>query len=363
MGARVLVLCADIGEGHVTVARALTEQLGAHPGVDTVELRTDLAVMGTSMGRFMESGFRTHLDRIGWTYDLAYRVFFERGLPRRAGQLALALLGGRALSRTIVGFRADVVVAEHPVLSAALGELRARGRMQMPVCSSISDPAGLYYWAHPGIDMHLLGWPESMAEVDRIAGAGKSVVVRPPIDHRYVEPLDWTPARAELGLPMDRPVAVVSGGGWGMGDLVGAAEIAHGVLTDGLVVALAGRSDDAHRALSGRFARDRGVRVLGFTHQMPELLTAADVLIHTTGGTTALEARAVGCPLINYGTAVAHVRAHARAMEELGLAAWAQDRPALEPALRRTLAAGRNAPMKFDLLPGAADVIVGVARR
>ncbi|HEX3801666.1 MAG TPA: glycosyltransferase [Solirubrobacteraceae bacterium] len=363
MGLRVLVLCADIGEGHVTVAQALTASLRDHERVDAVELRTDLTVMGARMGRFMDNGFRTHIDGSGWSYDLAYRVFFEPELPRRAGQLALALLGGRGLRRTIADFKADVVVAEYPVLSAALGELRALGRLPVPVCSSISDPAGLYYWAHPGVDMHLLSWPQSLAEADRIAGPGKSTVVRPAIDARYMEPLDRASARAELGLPMDVPVVVVSGGGWGMGDLAGAAEVASDLLTDGLVVALAGRSEDAHTALSARFAQDRGVRVLGFTRQMPELLMAADALIHTTGGTTALEAQVVGCPLINFGSSVAHVRAHARALAELGMARWAPDRQALEPALRATLAAGRRQPMVVDGLPRAADVVVGVAGR
>jgi UDP-N-acetylglucosamine:LPS N-acetylglucosamine transferase len=284
-------------------------------------------------------------------------------LPRRAGQLALAVLGGRGLLRTIAGFRADVVVAEYPVLSAALGELRRLGRLQVPVCSSISDPAGLYYWAHPGIDLHLLDWPESLAEVERIAGPGKSMVVRPPLDNRYFEPLDRTSARVELGLPLDVPMVVVSGGGWGMGDLLGAAEVARDALPDGLVVALAGRSDEAHAALSRRFGSDRSVRVLGFTHQMPELLMGADALIHTTGGTTALEARAVGCPLINYGTAVAHVRAHARALAERGLAEWAAERASLGPALRRALQSGRRAPMRFDGLPGAPEAVVALARR
>ncbi len=363
MGLRVLVLCADIGEGHVTVARALTESLREHAQVDAVELRTDLTVMGPRMGRFMDNGFRTHIDGERRSYELAYRAFFEPALPRRAGQLALAVLGGRGLRRTIADFKADVVVAEYPVLSAALGELRALGRLPVPVCSSISDPAGLYYWAHPGVDMHLLAWPESLAEAERIAGPGRSTVVRPAIDARYLRPLDRTLARAELGLPTDQPVVVVSGGGWGLGDLSGAVEVSRGVLADGLVVALAGRNEDARAALRATFRQDRGVRVMGFTQQMPELLMAADALIHTTGGTTALEAKVVGCPLINYGTGVAHVRAHARALAELGLALWAPDRLALAPALRATLAAGRHPPAMLDGLPPAADVVVGVARR
>jgi len=363
MGARVLVLCADIGEGHLTTARALTSRLREHPAVDAVELRSDLTVMGPRMGRFMERGFHTHLEQGRPSYDLAYRVFFQPEIPRRAGQLALALLGGRGLLRTIAGFRADVVVTEYPVLSAALGELRRLRRLPIPVCSSISDPAGLHYWAHPGIDLHLLNWPESLIEVERIAGPGKSVVVRPQLDSRYLEPLDRNAARVQLGLPLDSRLVVVSGGGWGMGDLMGATEVARAMTAPVTVVAVAGRSESTHAALIATFGQDPSVRVLGFTQQMPQLLMAADVLIHTTGGTTALEARVVGCPLINYGTGVAHVRAHARRLAELGLGQWAPDRRSLGPALQRALAAGRGSPLDVEGLPDSADEVVGLLRR
>src|SRR5436305_9946738 len=129
--------------------------------------------MGPRLGRFLTNGFHVHIDDVGWSYELAYRVFFQLAAPRHAAHLALAALGGRALRRTIAESRADVVVVEYPVLSATLGQLRALGRPAVPVCSSISDPAGLYYWAHPGIDLHLLSWPEALDEVERIAGPAR----------------------------------------------------------------------------------------------------------------------------------------------------------------------------------------------
>jgi UDP-N-acetylglucosamine:LPS N-acetylglucosamine transferase len=322
-----------------------------------VELRSDLEVMGRRFGRFMTDGFDTHLDRIGWTYELAYRLFFQLELPRRAAHLALAALGGKGLRHTVASFRASVVVTEYPVLSAALGQLRALGRIEVPVCSSVSDPAGLYYWAHPGIDLHLLSWPEAQAEVERIAGPGRAVAVRPLIDARFFSPPSRERARAVLSLPQDAHVVLVSGGGWGMGDLRGAVEVA---VEHGQVVCLTGRNERLRQQLEGL---DPRVSVLGFTDQMPALLAAADALIHTTGGTTALEARAVGCPLINFGTAVAHVRAHARAMAEQGLAEWAPDRAALGPALERTVGRDRPEPLRADQLANAADLVVRTAHR
>lgn len=359
-GLRVMVLCAAIGEGHLTVARELVTQLQARPEVEAVDFRTDLSVLGERLGRFMTSNFELHLEQIGWTYDLAYRVFYELAPARRLGRLALTALSAQALRRTIADFGADVVVTEYPVLSAALGELRAMGRLPVPVCSSISDPAGLHYWAHPGIDAHLLQWPEAVAEVDRIAGPGRAFPVKPLVDPRFLTPTSQAQARASLELPPVGAVVVVSGGGWGIGDVVGAAEEAlTQVGPDGFVLCLAGRNERLLDELRGRFAADPRVRVLGFTHQMPELLSAADVLVHTTGGTTALEARISGCPLINYGRGVAHVRAHARALQAQSVAEWAPRRRDLGGALARTLIAGRSQPLDVTSLPDAVDVSLG----
>lgn len=362
-GVRVLVMCADIGEGHLTVARSLADSLAARDDVSAVEFRTDLDVMGPRFGRFMTNGFHTHLDDVGWSYELAYRVFFQLGPPRDAAHLALAALGGRGLRRTIAEAGADVVVVEYPILSATLGQMRALGRLAVPVCSSISDPAGLYYWAHPGIDLHLLSWPEATAEVERIAGPGKAAAVRPLVDPRFSHAPPRDEARAALGVPLDVPLLLVSGGGWALGDLSGATEVALQSVPGAMVLCLAGRSERAQARLNGLYGAEKRVRVLAFTERMPELLSAADALIHTTGGTTALEARIVGCPLINYGTGPAHVRAHARAMAEQGLAEWAPDRSALHTALLRTLGRARPAPLQTAMLPDAAELVVARARR
>ena len=363
-------MCARIGQGHVTVAQALASDLLTHNEVAAVELRDDLRVLGAGFGRFMELGLRAQLRQIGspthplrrLSYELGYRLFFERALPRRAGHLALMTLGGRGLLRTIAAFGADVVVADYPVLSAALGELRARGRLSVPVCSLISEPAGLWYWAHPGIDLHLLCWPEALAEAQRIAGTDRAAVVRPMLNKRILHAPARSAARATLGLPLDQTLILVSGGGWGIGDLSGAATVALATVPDATVICLSGHSRQTQLRLRRAHAGNSRVRILGFTEQMPELLAAADAVIHTTGGTTALEARVIGCRLINYGSSVAHVRRHAQALQEWGVGLWAKDRAQLAEALPRSLAQAPPQPLNLDAAPDAANLVLKLPR-
>ena len=59
-------------------------------------------------------------------------------------------------------------------------------------------------------------------------------------------------ARAALGLPRDGKVVLVSGGGWGVGDLEGAVDAALGVEQRRAVVCLCGRNEGLRARWSSR---------------------------------------------------------------------------------------------------------------
>jgi UDP-N-acetylglucosamine:LPS N-acetylglucosamine transferase len=59
------------------------------------------------------------------------------------------------------------------------------------------------------------------------------------------------------------------------------------------VLALCGRNEAKHSYFEHVFAGDPNVRVLGFVDHMATLLSASDVLVHSTAGLTVLEAHVV----------------------------------------------------------------------
>ncbi len=152
-------------------------------------------------------------------------------------------------------------------------------------------------------------WSESRAPGAR-AGRNR----RPSTE--FLAPRSKTEARHRLALPDDGKVVVVSGGGWGIGDLAGAVRAAL-EMEASAVVCLSGHSERARRRLERRFGSNSRVRLLGFTDRMSDLLAAADALVHSTAGLTVLEAQIRGCPVISYGFAVGHIRANNRAYRAL----------------------------------------------
>jgi processive 1,2-diacylglycerol beta-glucosyltransferase len=271
---------------------------------------------------------------------------------------ASVALGARGLLGLIARERPAVVVSTYPGVSEALGRLRLARRLDLPVVSAITDLASLRFWAHPGVDLHLVTHPESVEEVREVAGADTDVVaVRGLNDSAFIHPPHRDDARRTLGLPPHGPVVVVSGGGWGVGDIEGAVDEAL-ALPGATVAVMCGRNDSLRARVEARYGSAPRVRPLGFTDQVPELFSAADALVHSTAGLTVLEAHLCGCPTISYGWGRGHIRANNVAFKRFGLADVAHTRAQLGPALRRALAERPRSPGRsFAALPTAAAVV------
>jgi UDP-N-acetylglucosamine:LPS N-acetylglucosamine transferase len=335
---RVLVLSADVGEGHAAAARALARQIEDSGQRAEVTVIDGLAAMGRLVQPVVEDGYRVQLRFMPWTYTVVYWLL-ERVAPIRwAARRLLCLFGSRPLARTIAEHDPDVVVSTYPAVTVVLARLRRTHAIQCPTIATITDLTGLFFWAQPGIDMHLVMYGESMSPVERIAGAGSAQLVSPLISAEFTTPRCPLEARRALGLPEAGRMVVVSGGGWGVGDITGAVrELLHeGEVS--AIVCLAGRNEQLRERLSEDFAGQERVYVYGFTDEMPRLLAAADVLVHSTGGVTCLEAKAAGTPVVSYGLPVGHARLNTRAMADLNLLRLANDTSELREHVRASFA-------------------------
>ena len=305
------------------------------PGAE-VDVVDGLEAMGRLLTLVVRDGSWLSFHWLPWLFELQY-FLLARFAPTRWLTLRLGcLIGARGLRRRSVSTiptSSSRPTRAPPRCSASCGR---RGRLDAPVVSAITDLAGLRFWAHPGVDLHTVTHRESIEEVERIAGPGSARWARPPTAASSSSRVSQADARRRLDLPEDGKVVVVSGGGWGIGDLTGAVDAA--LEADETTVALPDRAQRrARERLERRFGANPRVRVLGFTDRMSDLLAAADALVHSTAGLTVLEAQIRGCPVISYGFAVGHIRANNSAYERFGLARWrprrrASGRPSEPPS-------------------------------
>jgi UDP-N-acetylglucosamine:LPS N-acetylglucosamine transferase len=359
---RVLILTASVGEGHDLPARTLADQLLAEcPGAEIV-VEDALAYMGRTV-RMMSAGTATVVFyRFQFLWDVGFWVFARGALTRRATQALLTWMGAPGLLRMLRNRDPDVIVSVYPNVTEVLGRLRRKGVLDVPVLAGITDLAGMHYWASPGVDVHLVTHPESIAEVREVAGADTVVhcvhgFTRP----EFLVPRHQGDARAALGLPRDGKVVLVSGGGWGVGDVEGAVEEALGVECVVAVVCLCGRNEKLRSAMAARFGAEPRVRVEGFTDAMAEWMAAADVLVHSTGGLTVLESLMRGSRPISYGWGRGHLRLNNAAYTRFGLAEVVSTRAQLGEAIATAFSQGRVPANGFAELSSAASFVLAAA--
>ena len=356
---RVLVLTAEEGDGHYAAARAVAQELTAEAQAEVIVHDAYKGAFGRVVPFFSRDAYKVQLRFLPWSYGLEY-ILFTRFPPARGfARAGLAFLCSRPLMRFIRGVDPDLVVSTHPAITSVLGHLRRSGQLAIPTVATITDLDAHPFWSHRGIDLHLVMHEACVPAVERNAGRDSARVVRPIVAPTFRSQLSREGARKALRLSADGKVIVVSGGGWAVGDLEGAARAALSV-EGATVICLSGRDTELRKRLEERFEGETHLIVLGFTERMPELLAAADALVDASVGLTCLEALSCGCPIVVYGMPPGHSRMSAKQIARLGLAQLALKPAELTEALRR--AVGNGAP-GLNEAPSAASVIAVAQKR
>jgi processive 1,2-diacylglycerol beta-glucosyltransferase len=357
---KILIFSASIGEGHDLPARVLAEGIEREgPGTE-IEIVDSLALVNVLVRRLVLDSSRFHSKWGNRIFDLSYKLITDIRPTRWFAGKFTQWIAARPIRRAVLERNPDIAISTYPGSTEVLGDLRAKGKIDVTVVSAITDLAALRYWAHPGVDLHLITHPESAEEVGEIAPGTDVRCVRGLTDERFYEPRGQAEARKELGLPAEGRMVIVSGGGWAVGDLEGAAEEALGI-PDATVVCLCGRNDELRDELARHFSDEPRVRTEGFTDRMPDWFAAADVLVHSTAGLTVLEAIMEGCGVVSYGWGRGHVRVNNAAFQRFGLAEVAASRQELADALVRALEASGSPDESFARLPTAASAVLGLA--
>ena len=350
---RVLVVSGSVGAGHDGAARELAARLTAL-GAE-VSLRDFLDAVPRPAARMLREGYVETVLHAPVAFEFLFRRLERRGLLWQVERAVCARAEAR-VAGWAAETRADVVVSTYPLASQALGALRAAGRLSVPVITYLTDPAVHVSWLHPAVDRHVTV-TAATAEHGAARYGMPFEVAGPLVPGRFGNRLAAAPAaafRAELGLPEDRPVALLVAGSLGLGDVLSTTRA---VTAAGLTpLVLCGRNEALRRSAG----QEPGAVALGWRTDVDRLMQIANVLVQNAGGLSFTEALVAGLPTVTYRPIPGHGRANARVMDAAGLAPWARTPDELGTLLRREAARRRTPPPEGD---PAELVLASVATR
>ena len=310
MTKRVLLLISDTGGGHRSAANAITAAL------DEIELAPDGAPLRLEH-RIEDVGQHCTfpLSQLGPAYSAAVRFappiygalyHASNGRRRFRGMVrCLEPLYRERLKHLFLEYLPDVIVSVHPLLNFAA--LRARddaGMNEIPIITVITDLGKVHEsWLAPEVDAVVVPASEVYQRAvsrgiptDRIHQLGHPV-------HPKFEDVSETKAelRKQLGLPLEKIVALLMAGGEGGGKLLPTTlALAKSDLPLHLVV-VTGRNKALRQKL-GELASSLAapMTVLGYCNNVPQLMRAADLLVTKAGPGAIAEASVAEVPVVVY---------------------------------------------------------------
>ena len=366
---RILVLSASVGAGHVRAAEAVEAAIRQTTAKVTIANYDVLTLMSPAFRKVYSDGYFEMVKRaprlLGWLYDASDKPFHQDRLRQRLEQA-----GAIRLLKKIRDFNADIVICTHFLPTAMLNRERRKGRCSARIVTVVTDFEVHGMWLATPSDHYFVATGEAEAHLQSLGiAAGRITVSGIPTHPVFVEEKDRRMMRRRHGWHDDLPGILVSAGGFGAGNAERMVETLMDAKLDAQIVAVCGKSNALKSSIEKIAARRRGqdrpiLKAVGFTTQMDELMTAADLMIGKPGGLTTSESLVKGLGWVVVNPIPGQEEKNAIYLLEQGVGVWCDNLHTLGFKVRSLLEQpGRLVAMRKNALriarPDAASLIAG----
>ncbi|MBV9956886.1 MAG: glycosyltransferase [Acidobacteria bacterium] len=339
---KVLILSASAGAGHIRAAEAVERAFQqAHAAAEVRHI--DVLQYTNKLFRHLYSKAYLEMvnkmpDMLGWLYDQ-----FDKPWQNERRRLALDKLNTRPLVKFLEQYEPDITVCTHFLPAEIISWLKAKERIACRQAIVVTDFDVHALWLCHHFERYFVALEETRVHMERLGiPPSKLTVTGIPIDPVFAERKDKQEMRAKHGLERDLTTILVSAGGFGVGPVEHLLQSLSEMQHPAQVVALCGRNEELKgkvERLSARLSSQSRVRIkpIGFTREMDELMSAADILLGKPGGLTTSEALAKELVFVIVNPIPGQEERNSDHLLEEGVAIRCNNLPALAYKLDRLL--------------------------
>ena len=344
---RILILSASVGAGHVRAAEAIELALQRTGKPLTVAHQDVLALMSKSFRKVYRDAYFAMVAQapavVGWLFDATDKAFRREKVRER-----LERVNATQLLKFIRNYSPDIVVCTHFLPAALMARERRKGRYEGQIVTVVTDFQVHGLWLKAASDHYFVATDEARVHLEALEIAPTAITVSGiPTHPLFAVRKDRSEMRRKHGLRDSLPVILLSAGGFGAGN---ATSLVRKLIAAGIpaqVVAVCGKSaslkDSIEKAAAGR--EDDAVPVVkavGFTNEMDELMSAADLMIGKPGGLTTSESLIKGLGWVVVNPIPGQEEKNAIYLLEQGVGLWSDNLHTLAYKLGRLLADQRR---------------------
>jgi processive 1,2-diacylglycerol beta-glucosyltransferase len=298
---RLMILSAGAGAGHNRAGRALERVCNCNSRIGEVKF---IDCLEHTNPAFKALYSKYYLEAVNNTPTLYGWAFRQTDVPWRNYVLLekFELLNAGKLIDLIVEYHPDACVCTHFMPSVVLSHLIRKKRIDTNLSVIVTDFYPHSVWLTQLFHQYFVPTEECKLElVDAEIPADRIHVTGIPIDPVFNEEKDRLELCEKHDIDPDKPTILLSAGAVGImsyNDIVGFLKAIH---TDCQIVVICGTNEKL-RSRMEQFVEESGeterFRILGFTEEMDEWMTMADLYIGKPGGLTTSECLSKHLPMI-----------------------------------------------------------------
>jgi processive 1,2-diacylglycerol beta-glucosyltransferase len=299
MAPRILVLSASVGAGHMRAAEAVELALrqtlpDAHvENLDILEMTN--WVFRRVYGKFYLDLVNRAPHVLGYFYDLLDRPASSKN-RRDKFRLSLEKLNLKNFQRFLKKEPWDLIINTHFLPAEIIAHLRKKKELNVPHVTVTTDFETHRLWVNQPCERYFTATEEGARYLQHWGvPASDTFATGIPVHPLFSKPRVRAEVLKKHGLAGDRPIILQLSGGFGVGPV---EKLFHALLDVEIplqVVTITGKNEKLKTKLEDQPTPERhSVKVMGFTREIDELMSVADLVMTKPGGLTTSETLARG---------------------------------------------------------------------
>ena len=291
---KILILTASTGQGHNQAADCLTAEI-KNKGFEAIKY--DFIKGSTKfMNSLIVDGYELLASKMPAFYGKIYNISDVEKINNNLLEYALTKVEKKAY-KVIKEINPDVIIGTHAFSVSVVCKIKQKKNIDIPFISIITDYKAHYAYIDKRVDAYITGSDYTKEQLI-LKGIPRENIYSfgIPVSKVFYGNSEISATRLD-----DRFSVLLMGGSMG---LKGIEKVLQEIINNKnnlKIIVVCGKNEELKRRLEDKFQgefKNKTLKILGFTTNIPELMGLADIIITKPGGLTVSEAIAKKLPMI-----------------------------------------------------------------
>lgn len=326
---KILIFYASYGGGHLSAANSIKQFIDDNFSDCETSLVDCMQYVNKSINKITTTAYKEMAKKFPWAWGEVYS-HAQKGPLAHISSTSNNLLAKKLL-KLLKEYNPDVVISTHPFGSQMVSYLKRKALVECKLATIITDFAPHEQWiiGKEHIDYFFVSHEKLRQElINSNIPEEKVFATGIPLSNKFLLHYNKFEIMNSLGLNPDKKVILFFGGGeFGLGrDRT--IKILKSFIensTEHQIVAISGKNQkmkkEFDKIVSEQNSEDL-IKVLGYTNQVPELMSISDLVVTKPGGLTTTESLVSGLPMVLINPIPGQEEENAEFLENAGVAIW-----------------------------------------